>query len=220
MDQNELKKRVAQAAVKCIPNHVVLGIGSGSTVNAFIDALAEQKIPLKGVVAASVASEARLIRYGYEILDLNSVDDMPYYVDGADEITRYGTMIKGGGAALTREKIIASVAKHFIAVVDESKMVARLGTFPLPVEVLPMARSFVSRKLVAMGGQPHYRTGVKTDNGMVLLDVRGLDLTDALAMEARINSIPGVLANGIFAQRRANTIFVSQKNGDIETINP
>ena len=218
MDQDTLKQLVAKAAVKLIPNHITLGVGSGSTVNAFIDALAEMRIPLKGVVAASKASEDRLSMHGYEIVDLNSVDEMPFYVDGADEVTRYGTMIKGGGAALTREKIIASVAKHFICIVDEHKVKNRLGAFPVPVEVLPMARSLVSRKLLAMGGQPRYRTGVITDNQMVIVDVLGLELTDALAVEESINNLTGVMCNGIFSKRHANTLLIAKTNGEIETV--
>lgn len=218
IDQNTLKQNVAQAAVRLIPNHVVLGVGSGSTVNAFIDALIAARIPLQGVVAASKASEARLQAGGYDILDLNSIDELPFYVDGADEVTRYGMMIKGGGAALTREKIIASVAKQFICVADESKLKDRLGTFPLPVEVVPMARSYVSRKLMALGGQPQYRTGVVTDNQMVIVDVRGLDLTDALSMEKNMNQITGVLCHGLFASRTANTVLIARADGRVDTI--
>lgn len=218
LDQNTLKQNVAHAAVKMVPNNIVLGVGSGSTVNAFIEALAVARIPLKGVVAASKSSESLLRSYGYEILDLNSIDELPIYVDGADEITTYGMMIKGGGAALTREKIIANVAKQFIVIADESKLKDRLGAFALPVEVVPMARSYVSRKLVAWGGQPQYRTGVVTDNGMVIIDVRGLDFTDALSLEDKINGVAGVLSHGLFAHRRAQTILVAKADGCIQKI--
>lgn len=220
MDASLLKQKVAQAALRLIPPNIVLGVGSGSTVNAFIEALGAAKHPLSGVVAASKASEERLRQYGYAVVDLGSVNEMPFYVDGADEVTRYGMMIKGGGAALTREKIIAQVARHFICIVDHSKLKDRLGTFPLAIEVVPMARSYVARKLAAIGGLPQYRTGVITDNGMSILDTRGLDFTDALALESSLNQITGVLCHGLFATRRANTILIAHADGHIETVHP
>lgn len=214
----ELKKKVAQKALAYIPHNCILGVGSGSTVAAFIEALGNAKIPLQAVVAASKVSENALKKFGYEVVDLNSVDEMSYYIDGADEVTNMGAMIKGGGAALTREKIIASVAKKFICIVDETKIKSRLGDFPLPVEVIPLARSYVARKLVALGGVPSYRVGVITDNGNVIIDVRGLDLTDSLKLEMEINQITGVVENGLFAKRRANIILIAHSNGIIEEI--
>lgn len=214
----ELKRLVGHKVLEYIPSNCVLGIGSGSTVSAFIDELGKAQIPLKGIVAASKVSEEKLRAFGYEIVDLNSVDEMAYYIDGADEVNELGVMIKGGGAALTREKIIATVAKSFICIVDESKIKSRLGDFPLPVEVIPMARSYVARKILSIGGQPNYRTGVMTDNGNVILDIKNLDLTDALKIENDINLITGVVENGLFAKRRANVILSAKTNGEVNVI--
>ncbi len=213
MTQDEMKQAAAQAAVEYIHDGDIVGVGTGSTANYFIDALAE----IQGRFAASVASSeasAELLRgYGIEVLDLNSVDIIDVYVDGADETTRHKHLIKGGGGALTREKIVAAVAKKFVCVADESKLVDRLGGFPLPVEVIPMARSYVARKLVSLGGQPEYRTGFVTDNGNHILDVHNLKISDPPALESAINQITGVVTNGLFAHRGADVLLLGQSTG-------
>lgn len=216
MDQLEMKKIAARAALKYVQPNTIVGVGSGSTVNCFIEALGEvaEQLQIKGAVAASKASEELLRKQGIEVFNANEVSGLDVYIDGADEITAQGYMTKGGGAALTREKIVSSLAKKFICIVDSSKQVDVLGsTFPLPVEVIPMARSYVARQLVALGGNPEYREGVITDNGNVILDVHNFQILEPLKMEYTINNIAGVVTNGIFAQRYANVIIVGTPEG-------
>ncbi len=217
MNQNEMKKAVADAALEQIRGQIhkdtVLGIGTGSTANFFIDGLRELAGQFRGAVASSNETAKRLKAMDIEVLDLNDVDEIPFYIDGADEINEQLHMIKGGGAALTQEKIVASVAREFICIADESKKVEVLGKFPLPVEVISMARSSVARRLVGLGGQPVYRKGVVTDNGNVILDVHNLSITDPKKMESDINAIPGVVTNGLFAHRGADLLFLGGPNG-------
>jgi ribose 5-phosphate isomerase A len=219
MTQDELKQAVARAAIKYVPDDEFIGVGSGSTANLFIDELAKIKHRIKGAVASSNKSAARLKSHGIPIEDLNAVDDIPVYIDGADEVTEHGAMIKGGGGALTREKIVAAVARKFVCIVDASKLVARLGAFPLPVEVIPMARSYVARELVKLGGQPVLRDGFTTDNGNAILDVWNLNIVEPVALEARIRAIVGVVTVGIFAARGADVILVGTETG-VRTIAP
>jgi ribose 5-phosphate isomerase A len=213
MTQDELKRQVAQAALKYVVEDAVVGVGSGSTVNFFIDALAAIKGRIEGAVAASDASAERLKKHGIRVFDLNSVDELPVYVDGADEITEHLYMIKGGGGALTREKIVAAVARKFVCICDASKLVPVLGKFPLPVEVIPMARSYVGRQLLRMGGQPELRENYKTDNGNLILDCHGLTLLDPPATEAELNNVAGVVTNGIFARRPADVLLLADPTG-------
>jgi ribose 5-phosphate isomerase A len=213
MDQLAKKQAVAQAALDYVVDGTVIGVGSGSTVNCFIDALAPRANKIEGAVAASEASAEKLRAIGIEVMDLNDVNELSVYVDGADEITEHKHMIKGGGAALTREKIIAAVAKTFVCIIDDSKQVAVLGDFPLPVEVIPMARSYVARELVKLGGDPEYRLGVVTDNGNVILDVHNLSILNPRELEAKINQIPGVVTNGLFAVRGADAVLVASDSG-------
>ncbi len=213
MNQNAQKQAAAEAALSFIDAGTIVGVGTGSTANFFIDALATRKDDIRGAVASSEASAERLRHHGIEVFDLNEVDDIPVYVDGADEVTRHREMLKGGGGALTREKIVAAVAKQFICVVDESKLVPRLGAFPLPVEVIPMARSYVARRLTALGGRPEYRTGFVTDNGNVILDVKGLDIMRPIQLEEQINNIVGVVTNGLFANRPADVVLCATPKG-------
>ncbi|WP_028450295.1 ribose-5-phosphate isomerase RpiA [Chitinibacter tainanensis] len=217
MTQNELKEAVGRAAIAYVPDDCIVGVGTGSTANYFIDALAGIKGRIKGAVSSSEASVARLKSHGIPVYDLNTIDQLPVYVDGADEINHQLQMIKGGGAALTREKIVAAVAEQFICIADESKLVDVLGTFPLPVEVIPMARSHVAREIVKLGGHPAYREGVVTDNGNIILDVHGLKITQASELEGKLNQIVGVVTNGIFAQRRADVLLLGTANG-VKTI--
>ncbi len=211
--QNELKKIVAKEALSFIKNEMVLGVGSGSTVNLFIEQLASMKHRIEGVVPSSIETEKRLKALGIRIVDLNSVSNLDLYIDGADEYNDHHYLIKGGGGALTREKIIASVAKEFICIADESKRVEVLGQFPVAVEVIPMARSYVARELVKLKGDPVYRQGFTTDNGNVLLDVHNLNILDPIQMESVINNIPGVVGNGIFAKRKADRMLVGTQVG-------
>ncbi|KAF4516703.1 hypothetical protein B566_EDAN003453 [Ephemera danica] len=217
MTQDELKQAVAQAAADFVaenaPAGSVIGVGTGSTANFFIDALAAHKESLKGAVASSEATRKRLEGHGIRVFDLNDVAEMPIYVDGADEIDAGLNMIKGGGGALTREKIVAAVARTFICICDESKRVDTMGRFPLPVEVIPMARAYVARELAALGGTPVLREGFVTDNGNCILDVCGLSITDPKGLEARINQIPGVVTNGLFALRPANVLLLGTAGG-------
>jgi len=213
MTQDEMKKAAALKALEFIENDTIVGVGTGSTVNHFIDALATIKNKIVGAVSSSEESSKRLIAHGIEVFDLNSVDVLDVYVDGADEITKYMSMIKGGGAALTREKIIAAVAKKFICIADDSKQVKLLGSFPLPVEVIPMARSYVARELVKLGGDPEYRQGIVTDNGNVILDVHNLSIIDPVKLEADINAIVGVVTNGLFAKRGADVLVLGSNTG-------
>lgn len=213
--QDELKLQVAQAAVKYVESGII-GVGTGSTANFFIDELAKVKSKIEGAVASSEATAERLRNHGIEVFDLNNIDGMDIYVDGADEITEHMHMLKGGGGALTREKIVAANAKNFICICDESKYVPVLGKFPLPVEVLPMARSYVARELVKLGGQPKLRD-FTTDNGNIILDVHGLNILDPIDMEAKINQIVGVVTNGLFAVRPANILLLATNDG-VKTI--
>lgn len=213
MTQDELKKAVGYKALTFVPQDSIVGVGTGSTVNHFIDALATIKDQIRGAVSSSEQSTEKLKSYGIEVFDLNSVDVLDVYIDGADEITKHMHMIKGGGAALTREKIVAAVAKEFVCIADESKLVDVLGDFPLPVEVIPMARSYVARELVKLGGDPVYRQGVVTDNGNVILDVYNLNILDPIKLEAQINSLVGVVTNGLFAHRGANTLLLGTSDG-------
>jgi ribose 5-phosphate isomerase A len=217
MTQDEMKKAAATKALEFIENDTIVGVGTGSTVNFFIDALATIKDKIIGAVSSSEESTKRLTAHGIEVFDLNSIDNLDVYIDGADEITKHMAMIKGGGAALTREKIVAAVAKKFICIADNSKQVKVLGNFPLPVEVIPMARSYVARELVKLGGDPAYRQGVITDNGNVIIDVHNLEILDPKALETQINEIVGVVTNGLFALRGADTLVLGSKNG-IEVI--
>lgn len=213
MTLDEMKRAAARAAVAFVPDNCVVGVGTGSTANHFIDALAEIKSRIEGAVASSEASAARLKSHGIPVFDLNAIDRLPIYVDGADEINHYLHAVKGGGAALTREKIVAAVAEQFICIADETKLVDVLGKFPLPVEVIPMARSHVARQLVLLGGRPAYREGVVTDNGNVILDVHGLQITEPGKLEGEINQIVGVVTNGLFAQRRADVLLLGTASG-------
>jgi len=213
MTQDELKQRVAQAALKHVVEDAIVGVGSGSTVNLFIDALAGMKGRIEGAVAASEASAARLKKHGIHVFDLNAVDALPVYVDGADEITEHLAMIKGGGGALTREKIVAAVARTFVCICDASKLVPVLGRFPLPVEVIPMARSHVGRELRKLGGHPVLRENFRTDNGNLILDCHGLTITDPPGLEAELNNIAGVVTNGLFARRPADLLLLGTAEG-------
>ena len=216
MTQDDMKRAAARMALRYVVTDAWIGVGSGSTAEFFIDELAALKQRIKGAIASSVRSAERLKAHGIEVEDLNNVADLPVYVDGADEVTERGAMIKGGGGALTREKIVAAVARSFVCVVDQTKVVPVLGKFPLPVEVIPMARSYVARQLLLLGGRPGWRMGFTTDNGNAILDVHGLNLTNPVEMEARIRSIAGVVTVGIFAQRGADVILVGGEQGVTE----
>ncbi|MFH4356292.1 MAG: ribose-5-phosphate isomerase RpiA [Neisseriaceae bacterium] len=207
--QAEKKRRVAQAALKWLPNGGYLGIGTGSTVNCFIEELASHKDRFEGVVATSEQSKQLLLKYGLRVVELNEVQDLPVYFDGADEVNSLLQMIKGAGGALLAEKIVASVSRQFICMVDDSKYVPRLGNVPVPVEVLPYARSMVSRKMVSLGGRPELRIGYVTESGNQIIDVYGLELSEPLAMENQINEIPGVVENGIFAKYPAHLLLIA-----------
>lgn len=217
MTQDELKQAVAQAAADYVaanaPAGSIIGVGTGSTANFFIDALAPLKDRYQGAVASSEATRQRLERHGIAVLDLNEVDNIPVYVDGADEVDAGLNMIKGGGGALTREKIVAAVASTFVCIADGSKLVDTMGKFPLPVEVIPMARAHVARELAKLGGVPVLREGFVTDNGNLILDVRGLSITDPKGLEARINQIVGVVTNGLFAVRPADVLLLGTAEG-------
>ncbi len=221
MTQDELKRATGIAAADYIRPHLdddsIVGVGTGSTANCFIDALAEHKHLFDGAVASSEASAQRLRDHGIPVYDLNSISNLDFYIDGADEINEHLEMIKGGGAALTREKIVAAVAKEFICIADETKLVNRLGAFPLPVEVIPMARSYVARELVKLGGDPVYREGVITDNGNCILDVHNFSIASAIELESKINQITGVVTNGLFALRPADVLLLGTQNG-VQTI--
>ncbi|AJQ94358.1 ribose-5-phosphate isomerase RpiA [Gynuella sunshinyii] len=217
MTQDELKHQVALAAIDYIKTLIkpdsIIGVGTGSTANLFIDELAAVKDKFQGAVASSDASAERLKGHGIEVFDLNSVDEIVVYVDGADEANKSLCLIKGGGAALTQEKIVAQVAKQFVCIADESKAVEILGAFPLPVEVIPMARALVGREMVKLGGDPVWREGVVTDNGNQIIDVHGLKITNPEDLEAKINMIPGVVTNGLFAHRAADVLLLSTQEG-------
>ncbi|MDN3378421.1 MULTISPECIES: ribose-5-phosphate isomerase RpiA [unclassified Pseudoalteromonas] len=213
MTQDELKKAAAWAALEFVEENTIVGVGTGSTVNHFIDALGSIKDTITGAVSSSDASTEKLKALGIEVFELNDVASLDVYVDGADEINAKNEMIKGGGAALTREKIVAAVAKQFVCIVDDTKLVDTLGQFPLPVEVIPMARSYVARELLKLGGDPVYRQGVVTDNGNVILDVHNLAINNAKQLEQTINQIVGVVTNGLFAERGADKVIIGTKNG-------
>jgi|TARA_B110000902_G_scaffold80748_1_gene95887 ribose 5-phosphate isomerase A len=218
MTQDDKKKAAARAALKYIKDDAIVGVGTGSTVNYFIDALANVKHKIQGAVSSSNVSTERLKAMGIDVFDLNSVDKFDIYIDGADEITQHKHMIKGGGAALTREKIVAAVAEKFICIIDDTKQVPMLGEFPLPVEVIPMARSYVAREIVKLGGDPAYRQGIVTDNGNVILDVYNLKILNPVELEKQLNAIVGVVTNGLFADRGADIVLIGTNNG-VETVN-
>jgi len=211
--QDELKRLVAEAALAHVPRGAVIGVGSGSTVNHFIDVLAEHPGSIAGAVSSSAASTARLVARGLPVLDAGTVESLPLCVDGADEIDAAGCMIKGGGAALTREKIVADLAERFLCIADESKLVARLGRFPLPVEVIPMAAAQIARRFAAIGGRAQQRDGVITDNAGVILDIHGLVIDDPAALESEVNQWPGVVCVGLFARRRATVCLLGTPSG-------
>ncbi|HEY6095713.1 MAG TPA: ribose-5-phosphate isomerase RpiA [Gallionellaceae bacterium] len=213
MTQDDLKRAVAQAAIAHVPNDCIVGVGTGSTANFFIDELAKIKHKIRGAVASSEASAKRLQGHGIEVLSLNDAGELPVYVDGADEITRHMHMIKGGGGALTREKIVAAASKKFVCVCDASKLVDVLGKFPLPIEVIPMARSYVARELVKLGGQPKLREGFTTDNGNIILDVHNLQIMNPVELETQINQLAGVVTNGLFARRGADVLLLGTEQG-------
>jgi len=213
MTQDELKQAVAKAAIEYVVPGTIIGVGTGSTANYFIDELGKIRDRIPGAVASSEATARRLAGHGIKVLDLNDVSDLPVYVDGADEIDSSMAMIKGGGGALTREKIVAAVATKFVCIADESKLVQTMGKFPLPVEVIPMARAHVARELAKLGGEPVLRAGFTTDNGNLILDVRGLSITEAAALETRINAIVGVVTNGLFALRGADVALLAGAAG-------
>lgn len=213
MSQDKAKLAAAEAALDFIESGMIVGVGTGSTVDHFIDALPRVKGKLDGTVASSLATEAKLKRHNLPVTTLDRSGDLPLYVDGADEATRHLSLIKGGGGALTREKILAAASERFVCIIDGSKLVDVLGAFPLPVEVIPMARSFVARQLVKLGGQPVLREGLTTDNGNLILDVHNLEISDPVVLEQKINQIPGVVSNGIFAQRGADLLLVGSESG-------
>ncbi len=215
--QQTQKRRVAEAALKYVRGGMVLGIGSGSTVNCFIDALAESGTDIEAAVSSSEATTGRLEAIGITVRDLNNTGTLDLYIDGADEFDRHRRLIKGGGGALTREKIVAAASREFVCIVDESKKVGVLGAFPLPVEVIPMARSYVARQMVVLDGQPQLREGFVTDNGNEIIDVHNLDLVDPVEMEKKINNIPGVVACGLFAIRPAEVVLMATSEG-VETL--
>jgi ribose 5-phosphate isomerase A len=213
MTQDEQKQAVARAALKYVVDDAWIGVGSGSTANFFIDELAKIKGRIKGAVASSVKTADRLKSHGIALDELNNTGDLAVYIDGADEVTEHGAMIKGGGGALTREKIVAAASRRFVCIVDSSKLVPVLGRFPLPVEVIPMARSYVARELLRLGGQPTLRHGFTTDNGNVILDVHGLAITNPVELETTINQITGVVTVGLFARRGADVILLGNDGG-------
>ena len=213
MTQDELKKQVAEAALKYVVEDAAIGVGSGSTVFAFIEFLSKIKNKVEGAVAASEASAERLKKHGIRVLDLNSVNELQVYVDGADEVTEHLHMIKGGGGALTREKIVATVAKRFVCICDSSKLVPVLGKFPLPVEVIPMARGYVGREMLKRKAHPVLRENFETDNGNLVLDCHGLTILDPPALEAELNGIAGVVTNGLFARRGADVLLLGTPDG-------
>ncbi|MEJ2654428.1 MAG: ribose-5-phosphate isomerase RpiA [Acidihalobacter sp.] len=218
MDQDAMKKAAAEAALSYVENGMVVGVGTGSTANHFIDLLAGIKPRIDGTVASSEASAQRLRDHGIPVLDLNATGQLQLYVDGADEATRQMHLVKGGGGALTREKVVAGASDRFVCIADDSKLVNYLGRFPLPLEVIPMARSFVGRELVKRGGKPVLREGFTTDNGNLILDVHNLDILDPVKMETELNMIPGVVTVGIFAARPADVLILSGENG-VQTLN-
>lgn len=210
---NDMKKAAAEAALEYINNGDIVGVGTGTTANHFIDYLGQIKGKIEGAVASSEASATLLRSHGIEVMELNNVGDLPVYVDGADEATQHGYLIKGGGGALTREKIVAQASEKFVCIADDSKLVDVLGEFLLPIEVIPMARSLVARFLVDLGGQPEYRVGFVTDNGNIILDVRNMQIVDPKTLETRLNQMPGVVTNGLFAHRGADVMLFGGSSG-------
>ncbi len=213
MNQDELKRQVAEAALEYVVPGTIIGVGTGSTANMFIDALARIKGRIEGTVASSVASAERLKGHGIPVLDLNDAGELSVYIDGADESNRHLQLIKGGGGALTREKIVAAASEKFVCIADESKLVDVLGRFPLPIEVIPMARSYVARELVKLGGRPVLREGFTTDNGNIILDVHDLEIMEPAKLEDRLNNIPGIVTVGIFALRPADVLLLGTPGG-------
>ena len=213
MDQDQKKLNVARASLDLIESGIVLGVGTGSTVNHLIDALPAVRDKIEAVVSSSTATSTLLEKQGFELSTLNAVGDVDLYIDGADEATKHRQLIKGGGGALTREKILAGASRRFVCIIDDSKQVGMLGTFPLPIEVIPMAQSYVARKLVGMRGQPAWRENFVTDNGNYILDIHNLQITNPLELETRINQIPGVVTVGLFAHRSADVLIVGDDNG-------
>ncbi len=213
MNQDEMKQAVARAAIEHVVPDTIIGVGTGSTANFFIDELAKIKHRINGTVASSEATAERLRGHGIEVFDLNSVDAMSVYIDGADETNKALHLIKGGGGALTREKIVAAVADKLVCIVDETKLVSCMGKFPLPVEVIPMARSYVAREIVKLGGEPVLREGFTTDNGNVILDIHGMEIMEPVKLEEQLNDIVGVVTNGLFAMRPADVLLVGTPNG-------
>lgn len=217
MSQDDKKKEVAKAAIEYIEKGNIVGVGTGSTVNFFIDELAKIKGQIEGAVSSSDASEELLKQHGIPILPLNSVIEIPVYIDGADESTKHRHLIKGGGGALTREKIVAAASKQFVCIIDDSKMVSMLGKFPLPVEVIPMAQSYVAREIAKLGGQPKLRDGFTTDNGNIILDIHNMKIENPLELEQKLNQITGVVTNGLFSQRPADILLIASNDG-VKTI--
>lgn len=217
MTQDDLKRAVAQAAIAHVPADCIVGVGTGSTANFFIDELAKIKHKLRGAVASSEASAKRLQGHGIEVVSLNEAGELAVYVDGADEITKHMHMLKGGGGALTREKIVAAASKKFVCMCDASKLVDVLGKFPLPIEVIPMARSYIAREVVKLGGHPKLREGFTTDNGNIILDVHGLQILNPVELETALNHLPGVVTNGLFARRGADVLLLGTPDG-VQTI--
>lgn len=213
MSQEQQKRAAAEAALDYLEENVVIGVGTGSTVNHFIDALADSRLPLQGAVASSEATEQRLRSHNIPLVDLNSVAGLPIYIDGADEATEHRHLTKGGGGALTREKIVAAASERFVCIIDESKLAGTLGGFPIPVEVIPMAQSYVGRQIAKLGGQPVLREGFRTDNGNIIIDIRNLQIPDPIALEQRLNAIAGVVCNGLFAARPADVLLVADSSG-------
>ncbi len=213
MNQDEMKQAVARAAIEHVVPDTIIGVGTGSTANFFIDELAKIKHKINGTVASSEATAERLRGHGIEVFDLNEVDSMSVYIDGADETNKALHLIKGGGGALTREKIVAAVADKFVCIVDETKLVSYMGKFPLPVEVIPMARSYVAREIVKLGGEPVLREGFTTDNGNVILDIHGMEIMEPVKLEEQLNNIVGVVTNGLFAMRPADVLLVGTPDG-------
>jgi len=215
MSNDALKRLAANAALEMVPSGCTIGVGTGSTVNCFIEALAKVRAKIEAAVASSIATEKLLRDHGIPVIDLNSVDNLALYVDGADEFNPYLSLLKGGGGALTREKIIAAASRKFVCITDESKKVSVLGRFPLAIEVIPMARSYVGRQLVRMGGDPVYREGFVTDNGNIIIDVHNFRIETPIAMEEQLNNITGVVAHGIFAKRGADVVLMATESGEV-----
>jgi ribose 5-phosphate isomerase A len=213
MTQDEKKKQVAEAALAYVEDDSIVGVGTGSTVNFFIECLASIKHRIDGAVSSSDATEALLKQHNIPVLNLNSANDIPVYIDGADEATKHLHLIKGGGGALTREKIVAAASKKFVCIIDETKMVDVLGTFPLPVEVIPMAQSYIAREITKLGGQPILREGFTTDNGNIILDVHNLSILNPVKLEQELNQLTGIVTNGLFAQRPADILLVASDSG-------